>query len=113
MPDIESFSPRGMFHEGWTAEVNDYAIACGWAFKGKQFIVGDVAGGLFAFEGDTGKIIWKKENIHSSGLLAMAIHPKGEIFATSGQDGKVQICNCYEGKVIKTLDLGKGWVEHL
>ena len=43
MPDIEPFSPRGMFHEGWTAEVNDYAIACGWALKGKQFIVGDVA----------------------------------------------------------------------
>ena len=59
MPDIEPFSPRGMFHEGWTAEVSDYAIACGWALKGKQFIVGDVAGGLFAFEGDTGKIIWK------------------------------------------------------
>ena len=35
MPDIESFSPRGMFHEGWTAEVNDYAIVCGWASKGK------------------------------------------------------------------------------
>ncbi len=35
MPDIEPFSPRGMFHEGWTAEVNDYAIACGWALKGK------------------------------------------------------------------------------
>ncbi len=113
MPDIEPFSPRGMFHEGWTAEVNDYAIACGWALKGKQFIVGDVAGGLFAFEGDTGKIIWKKENTHSGGLLAMAIHPEGEIFATSGQDGNVQICNCHEGKVIKTLVLGKGWVEHL
>ena len=42
MPDIEPFSPRGMIHEGWTAEVNDYAIACGWALKGKQFIVGDV-----------------------------------------------------------------------
>ena len=61
MPDIESFSPRGMFHEGWTAEVNDYARACGWALKGKQFIVGDVAGGIFAFEGDTGKIIWEKK----------------------------------------------------
>ena len=57
MPDIESFSPRGMFHEGWTAEVNDYAIVCGWAIKGKLFIVGDVAGGIFAFEGDTGKIV--------------------------------------------------------
>ncbi len=65
MPDIEPFSPRGMFHEGWTAEVSDYAIACGWALKGKQFIVGDVAGGIFAFEGDTGKIIF----LHSKEIL--------------------------------------------
>ena len=44
MPDIEPFSPRGMFHEGWSAEVDDYAIVCGWALKGKLFIVGDVVG---------------------------------------------------------------------
>ena len=42
MPDIEPFSPRGMFHEGWSAEVDDYAIVCGWALGGKLFIVGDV-----------------------------------------------------------------------
>ena len=51
MPDIEPFSPRGMFHEGWSAEVDDYAIVCGWALKGKLFIVGDVVGGLYGFEG--------------------------------------------------------------
>ena len=67
MPDIEPFSPRGMFHEGWTAEVSDYAIACGWALKGKQFIVGDVAGGIFAFEGILEKLFGKKENTHSGG----------------------------------------------
>ena len=72
-----------------------------------------MAGGIFAFEGDNGKIIWKKENTHSGGLLAMAIHPEGEIFATSGQDGNVQICNCHEGKVIKTLDLGTVSYTHL
>jgi len=47
MPDIEPFSPRGMFHEGWTADVNDFAIVCGWATNGKLFIFGDVAGGIF------------------------------------------------------------------
>ena len=61
MPDIETYSPRGILQEGWTAEVNDYAIVCGWALKGKLFIVGDVAGGLFAFEGDTGQVAWKKK----------------------------------------------------
>ena len=113
MPNIEPFDPKGMFHEGWTSEVNDYAIVCGWALNGKLFIVGDVSGGIFAFEGDTGKIIWKKENAHSCGLLAMSIHPEGEIFATSGQDGNVQIYSCNEGKVIKTIYLGKGWIEHI
>ena len=54
MPDIEPFSPRGMFHEGWTAEVNDYAIACGWALKGKRFksglgvVLDDLMAGIFA-----------------------------------------------------------------
>ena len=64
MPDIEPFSPRGMFHEGWTAEVNDYAIACGWALKGKQFIVGDVAGGLFRSKEILEKLFGKKK-IHT------------------------------------------------
>ena len=102
-----------MFHDGWSAEVDDYAIACGWALGGELFIVGDVVGGLYAFEGDTGKIIWKKNETHSGGLLAMSIHPKGEVYATSGQDGVVHICNCKNGKEIKTINLGKGWVEHL
>ena len=48
MSDIEPFSPRGMFHEGWSAEVDDYAIVCGWALGGKLFIVGDVVGGIYA-----------------------------------------------------------------
>ena len=58
MPDIEPFSPRGMFHEGWSAEVEDYAIVCGWALEGKLSIVGDVVGGLYGFEGDTGCLLY-------------------------------------------------------
>jgi hypothetical protein len=64
MPDIEPFSPRGMFHEGWTAEVSDYAIACGWALKGKQFIVGDVAGGILHSKEILEKLFGKKK-IHT------------------------------------------------
>ena len=113
MSDIESFSPKGMFHGGWEAKVNDYAIACGWALKGKLFIVGDVSGGLFAFEGNTGEIIWKIDDAHSGGLLAMSIHPEGEIFATSGHNGNVQLYDSNKGKLIKIIELGRGWTEHL
>ena len=107
MPDIEPFSPRGMFHEGWTAEVSDYAIACGWALKGKQFIVGDVAGGIFAFEGDTGKIIWKKENTHSGGLLAMAIHPEGEILQHQVRMEMFKFVIAMKVKLLRHLILAK------
>ena len=79
-----------MFHEGWSAEVDDYAIVCGWALGGKLFIVGDVGGGIYGFEGDTGKIIWKKDKTHSGGLLAMSIHPDGEIYYTAAREADYQ-----------------------
>ena len=46
MSGIEGFPPQGMLHEGWSAEVEDYAIVCGWTLGGKALLVGDVAGGL-------------------------------------------------------------------
>ena len=91
MPDLESFSPRGMFQEGWTAEVNDYAIVCGWALGGKVFLVGDVTGNLYSFEGNTGTRMWKRNEVHKGGLLDMSINPEGSSFATSGLDGCVLI----------------------
>ena len=41
MSGIEAFSPKGMLHESWSAQANDYAIVCGWALQGKVFLVGD------------------------------------------------------------------------
>ena len=113
MPGLDEFSPKGMLHEGWTAEVDDYAIVCGWALGGNTLLVGDAVGGIYAFEGKSGNTLWKKKEAHESGLLAMSIHPDGDIFATSGQDGRVLIWKSKLGELTKTLELGKGWVEHL
>ena len=51
MPDLKTFAPQGMLHEGWTAQVDDYALACGWTGDGDNLLVGDVAGGLCLFAG--------------------------------------------------------------
>ena len=113
MSGLEAFSPKGMLHKGWSAQVNDYAIVCGWALKGQIFLVGDVAGGVYAFEGKSGKLVWQKKDIHEGGLLAMSIHPNGDVFATAGQDGSVCLWESKEGNSTKNLELGKGWVEHI
>ncbi len=102
-----------MLHEGWSAQVDDYAITCGWALGGNSFVVGDAAGGLYAFAGKSGNPLWKLKDVHAGGLLCLSIHPEGDIFATGGQDGQVLILDAKEGAPIKVLNLGKGWVEHL
>ena len=113
MSNLKAFSPKGMLHEGWTAQVDDYAIVCGWVLRGNAFLVGDAAGGIHAFEGNSGTQLWKRKEVHQGGLLAMSIHPDGDIFATAGQDGRVLIWDSNSGESIKALELGKGWVEHL
>ncbi len=113
MPGIELSSSKGMLHEKWTAQVDDYAIVCGWILGGKAFLVGDAAGGIYAFEGNSGNRLWQKQKTHEGGLLAIAINSEGNIFATAGQDGRVVIWKAIEGESMKTVNLGKGWVEHL
>ena len=113
MSNLEPFNPRGMLHDGWTSQVDDFAIACGWAKKGNIFLVGGSAGGLYAFNGSNGKSLWNKESSHQEGLLALDINPEGDNFATSGQDGAVRFWNSENGNELNFIDLGKGWVEHL
>ncbi|WP_320663908.1 hypothetical protein [Prochlorococcus sp. MIT 1223] len=113
MPGIEAFSPKGMLHKGWSAQVEDYAITCGWVLQGKAFLVGDSVGGIYAFEGKSGDVIWNKKEVHKGGLLAMSIHPDGNSFSTAGQDGQVLIWDSKEGQLSKVLDLGKGWAENI
>ena len=113
MSELTETGSQGALRVGWTAEVDDYAIACEWALGGKVILVGDAAGGVHAFNGKSGAAIWEQSETHDGGLMAMVVHPGGKSFATAGQDGKVMIWNADNGEEITVLDLGSGWVEHL
>ena len=113
MLDLRELRPQGLLHERWGAQVDDYAIACGWILKGKALSVGDSSAGLYAFEDKAGTILWQRKEVHQGGLLSMSIHPDGDVLATSGQDGCVFIWKSKDGEISKSLELGKGWVEHL
>ena len=113
MSYIVSTQPEGVIRSGWSAEMDDYAIACDWANSGDLLIVCDVSGGIKAFDSKSGKPIWEHSETHKGGLLAMAVHPDGSLVATSGQDGFLLIWDTVKGAKTKIINLGQGWIEHL
>jgi len=105
--------PKGALRVGWSASVDDYAIAGGWALKGEALLVADSAGGVHAFEGSSGKLRWAQRGAHAGGLLTSAINPDGATVATGGQDGCARLWSARDGAPGAVLAFGDGWVEHL
>ena len=110
---MTSDKPKGVLRTGWSAVVGDYAMACGWTCDGTLLVVGDAAGGVYGFEGTSGAIRWSLPDVHEGGVLAMAIHPEGALFATAGQDGRVLLWNAEDGQVLQDVEVGSGWVENV
>ena len=113
MSDLKVGSPKGVLRRGWSAAVGDYAIAGGWSLRGEALMVGDAAGGVYAFDGKSGAAVWERRGVHEGGVLAVAIHPSGTAFATAGQDSRVLIWSAAEGQVSNDIDVGGGWVENV
>ncbi|MCY4213805.1 MAG: hypothetical protein OXF68_09290 [Gammaproteobacteria bacterium] len=113
MPDVSAQEPHGALRTGWSATVDDYAIAGGWTARGDTLAVADSAGGVYAFEGKSGACAWGWPGRHDGGALALAVHPDGATFATAGQDGHVLIWDVAGGEVKQAIEVGRAWVENL
>ena len=113
MFDIDPIETKGILRENWIIEVQDYVISCHWILGGSVLLVGDVSGGIYALDGNTGNILWQKKKVHDGNLLAMSINSMGDLFATSGQDGSISIYQTSDGLIKATIVIDNGWVEHL
>ena len=113
MSDLNVDSPKGVLRRGWSAAVGDYAIAGGWTPRGETLVVGDSAGGVYAFDGKSGASAWARQGAHDGGVLTLAVHPSGIAFATAGQDGRILIWGIAEDQVMQAIDVDSGWVENM
>lgn len=111
MSGLSIDKPEGDLRSGWSATVDDYAIAGGWAESGQILVVGDTAGSVHAFEGTSGKVAWSRAHVHEGGLLCLAVHPREPVFATAGQDGRLLLWSMADGQVRHETDVGRDWVE--
>ena len=113
MPGVGIDRSRGVLSQRWSMSMGDYALDAGWTKDRGALVVCDVAGGVRAFDGETGGVVWSSEAAHDGGLLAMAMRADGSAFATSGQDGRVLVWNIRDGSVAHNIDVGRGWVENV
>ena len=113
MSELSVGDSIGVLRRGWSAGVDDYAIAGGWTSDGAALIVADASGGLYSFDGKSGEEAWSKQKTHDGGVLGVAIRPDGKTFATAGQDGRVVVWESAEGEVERVLEVGKGWIDNV
>jgi len=113
MLDLKGHGPKGVLGDGWTANVDDYAIACCWTLGGKLLVVADAVGGVYAYDDKSGTRVWMQHKTHDGGILAMSVHPNGTTFATAGQDGRVLVWGIAKGHINRHIDVDTDWVENV
>lgn len=113
MSGVSDEGPSGVIRPGWRSFVGDYAIAVEWIVDSKAIAVADAAGGLYAYEGASGKQRWALVAAHDGPIMAMTRDPSGHALATAGQDGRVQVWDARTGARGLALAVSETWVEHV
>jgi WD40 repeat protein len=104
---------HGVLEEGWRARTADYPLGLSWSPDGETLSVIDAGGGLYAFDGASGRPRWAVPDAHRGGAMALAHHPRAPRLASSGPDGRVVLRDTLTGAVICTLTSPDPWIEHL
>lgn len=74
---------------GAIAGIDDFPVALAWSADGRSLAVGGGEGRLCAISPQDGAITELGE--HAPGVLELAWQPKGQLLASSGQDGSVRL----------------------
>ena len=108
---LETEYAAGVLQQQWITSTDEYPIASAWSPNGALLVIIDAQGSVYTF-GANGDLIWKSDNAHEGGALALAMHPNRAVFATTGQDGRGLVWSAVDGELIHTIESEHGWIEH-
>jgi WD40 repeat protein len=93
---------------GAAAGIDDFPVALVWTSDGKALIAGGGEGGIHRVQPQDGTV--RKLGEHAPGVLQLAVQPKGNLLASSGQDGSVRLWNSAGDELIaQATHRAKGW----
>lgn len=95
------------------ANLDDYVVDLAWSPDGAALAVAGGEGKVFLarFGGDV--LAAREIGEHAMGALAVTWQPRGERFATSGQDGGVALWDAAGGAVLKRWRPAMAWTSQL
>jgi len=95
-----------------TFQLDDPVLALDWSPDGRRLAVAGISGPCAVVDTTTG-IAAQRLAGHPGGTLALSWSAKGDLIATGGQDGKVKLWVADSGALLRELDGGAAWVEHV
>lgn len=93
-------------------QLDDPIIAADWSTDARRLAVAGISGPCAVVDA-TSCLATQRFAGHPGGTLALAWSPGGTLIATGGQDGKVKLWVADSGALLRELDGGSAWVEHV
>lgn len=96
----------------WLASLDESAVSVAWSASGLWLAAVSAGGMIHVFDGASGECVQQWAG-HRFGATRIAWHPKEPLFATAGQDGKACLWEARLDGMLRSLDGGAEWVEHI
>lgn len=96
----------------WQATLDESAVSLDWSASGSWLAAVSASGTVCIFDASDGSCI-QQLSAHRFGATCIAWHPQDARFATAGQDGFVRLWDARVDGLVKELNAGAEWVEHL
>ena len=96
----------------WRSSLDESAVSVDWSASGAWLAAAAASGTVCVFDAANGECI-QKISAHRFGATQVAWHPQDARFATAGQDGFVRIWDARLDGLVRELECGAEWVEHI
>jgi WD40 repeat protein len=96
----------------WQATLDESAVSVDWSASGSWLAAASACGTVCIFNAADGSCI-QQLSAHRFGATRIAWHPQDARFATAGQDGFVRLWDARLDGLLKELNCGAEWVEHI